>query len=70
MSKETDTKYNAGVIDALEKELLGPVERQRLHKAPLWTRLVVNTLIRRIANLRKQVYELQKCKDIKSEEGK
>ncbi len=48
--------YNAAVIQALTKELIGSAERERLDKTP-WARSLVNELIQRIANLR----ALHKC---------
>lgn len=49
---EACTAYNAGVISALEKELLSPWERSRVGSLPAWARSVITDLIRRIANLR------------------
>lgn len=51
--REDNTAYNAGVISALEKELIGPWERERLNELPRWAQLTINSLIKRIANLRK-----------------
>jgi hypothetical protein len=48
---ENYTAYNAGVISALTKELIPPLERRRLNNI-LWARLLVNELVQRIANLR------------------
>ena len=48
---EGNTAYNAAVIQSLNNELVGPVERDRMQKL-LWLRLLVNGLIQRIANLR------------------
>jgi hypothetical protein len=50
-SGEANTSYNAAAIAALESELIGPVEWQRMQKY-LWVRSLVNGLIKRIANLR------------------
>lgn len=60
MVEEGNTKYNAGVIFALQKELIGPVEQERLGKSPQWARVLVAGLLRRIANLRARVHELEK----------
>lgn len=60
MVEEGDTRYNAGVISALQDELLGPVEKQRLGRSPQWSRVLVAGLLRRIANLRARVHELEK----------
>ncbi len=43
--------YNAAVIQALTKELIGGAERKRLDKTP-WARSLMTELIQRIANLR------------------
>jgi hypothetical protein len=54
--KEDAEAYNFAEIDAIEKELIGPVERMRLAKTA-WARSLVGDLIRRIANLRAAVKE-------------
>lgn len=48
---ESANAYSASVIGAITKELIGPVERERLDKTP-WARSIVTELLRRIANLR------------------
>jgi hypothetical protein len=49
---EDNAAYNAGVIHALEQELISTYARERFGKLPMWARLLVNDLIKRIANLR------------------
>jgi len=53
VSGESDTAYNAEVIENLTKELIGPWERKRLGRLPTWWRSLIVELIRRIANLRR-----------------
>jgi len=59
MNEIMSTRYNAGEIHALEKELIGPVERERLARRP-WVRSLVHQLLLRIAQLRAEVEELRK----------
>ncbi len=64
MVEEQCTRYNAGVIQALEKELISPLERERLARRP-WVRSLVHQLLLRIANLRAEVEELRKERSVK-----
>jgi hypothetical protein len=52
---EASTAYNAGVISALEDELIQPWEKERLGKLTQWARLLINGLIKRIANNRAEI---------------
>jgi len=48
---EDNNAYNAAVITAIQDELIGPVEHERMGKT-MWARLLVGSLLKRIANLR------------------
>jgi len=49
---ENKTGYNAGIYGALSKELIGPVEQEKLHKAQPWVRSLVYDLVKRIYQYR------------------
>jgi hypothetical protein len=56
---EEGTAYNAGVISALEKEIIQPWEAERIGKLPQWARLLINKIIKRLANSRAEVARLR-----------
>jgi hypothetical protein len=54
---EDQSAYNAAEMTAMQRELIGPVEYERLNKTP-WARSLVHSLVQRIANLRHNVQVL------------
>lgn len=56
---EGSTAYNASVISELEKELIQPWEAERLGKLPQWARLLINKIIKRLANSRAEIARLR-----------
>lgn len=44
--------YNAGEIHDALNEVIGSVERERMHRLPQWARATIHDLVQRIVNLR------------------
>lgn len=61
MRREADESYNAAEVNAVQNELIGGLDRERLDRTP-WARSIVTKLIKRIAHLRARIAELESDK--------
>ena len=52
--------YSAAYRMKLEGEFLGPVEKERLVRAPAWVRETVSKMLKEIENLRAEVAALKR----------
>jgi hypothetical protein len=52
--RETVTTYNANEMMRLYKDLICPMDYERLGRLPTWVRSLIHSLVLRIYNLRKQ----------------